>query len=283
MAGTTLTRHPLEWASASISEAMVRSYPAEAAPVPLTINRITLADLTAALREGFADFVACRSDAAVLCLIYPLAGLLLARIVMGDGLLPLLFPLIAGYALVGPLFATGIYQMSRIREREGQANWADAFSAFGSPALGSIITLGLWLCATFTLWMSAAIVITNVTIGPYAPASLGGLFQMVLTTPQGATLGFFGIAAGAIFAALVLAMGVISFPLLLDRNCGVIAAVSASLDATRQNLVPIAAWGLIVAASLVLGSLPFLIGLAVVIPVLGHATWHLYRKLVTPA
>jgi uncharacterized membrane protein len=106
--------------------------------------------------------------------------------------------------------------------------------------------------------------------------------QRVLTTPQGWWLIIVGCGAGFLFAVVALCISVVSFPLMLDRHAGAADAMVTSLRAVAQNPGPMAAWGLIVAALLVAGSLPFFLGLAVVIPLLGHATWHLYRKVIAP-
>ena len=283
MAKALNTRHPFEWAYDAIGAAMTRSDPAAMDGAPVVIRRITVQDLRASLREGVADFLAGRTDAVFLCLMYPLAGLVLSRLVIGGGLLPLLFPLVAGFALVGPLLATGMYQMSRVRERTGQASWADAFSAFAAPSIGSIVMLGLWLFALYALWLGAAGMIYRATLGPIPPRTYAEFFHAVFLTPPGWSLIVVGCGVGAVFAASVLTVGVVSFPLLLDRNTGVGRAVEASIRAVRTNPGPVAVWGVMVAGLLVLGCLPFLIGLAFVVPVLGHATWHLYRKLVAPA
>ncbi len=280
MAKAINTRHPFEWAYDSAGAAMMRSDPAAMDKSPVVIQRIGVQDLVASLREGVADFLAGRTDAIFLCLMYPLAGLVLSRLVIGGGLLPLVFPLVAGFALMGPLLATGIYQMSRVRQRTGQATWADAFSAFGSPAIGSIMTLGVWLLVVYLLWLGAAGMIYRATLGPIPPKTYADFLHMVFLTSSGWALIVVGVGVGAVFAAAVLTVGVVSFPLLLDRNTGVGRAVEASIRAVRMNPGPITLWGAMVAGLLVLGSLPFLIGLAFVVPVLGHATWHLYRRLV---
>jgi uncharacterized membrane protein len=112
--------------------------------------------------------------------------------------------------------------------------------------------------------------------------SVGAFVSDVLTTRAGWTMIVVGCGVGFLFAALVLTISVVSFPLLLDRDVGVEAAVATSARVVRTNPVAMAAWGLIVAAGLVVGSLPLLLGLVIVMPVLGHATWHLYRRVVRP-
>ena len=110
--------------------------------------------------------------------------------------------------------------------------------------------------------------------------SLGDLIAHIQNSPGAWQLIIIGNAVGFLFAALVLAMSVVSFPMLLDRNVGPVVAVQTSFRAVAANPAPMAVWGLIVAAALVLGSIPIFLGLAIVMPVLGHATWRLYRKVV---
>ncbi len=281
MAKAMVTRHPISWMveSLRLGPLDAAQRPAAERVMPVVIE-IGAADLRYALRAGFADFMACRTDALLLCVAYPLAGLLMSRLVMGYHILPLVFPLVAGFALLGPLLATGLYELSRRRERGELLDWAAAFAPFRSPAIGSMISLGLGLLVIFTLWLIVAAVLYDVTLGPNPPVSLGAFAHDVLHTGPGILMAVLGIGIGAAFAFAVLSISVISFPLLLDRDVGVEIAMRASLLAMRINRGPLMAWGFIVAAGLVLGSIPFLIGLAIVMPILGHATWHLYRRLV---
>jgi uncharacterized membrane protein len=243
------------------------------------VRRVGVADLKDALARGWADFQANRTDVVFLCVIYPIIGLILARAVSG-GLLPLLFPLASGFALVGPLAAVGLNEMSRRRERGEEVRWIDAFGVLHAPSIGSIALLGVLLIALFLLWLVLADAIYFVTLGPDAPASASAFFTEVFTTGAGWTMIIVGIAVGFLFALLVLSISVVSFPLLLDRNVGIGTAVSTSMRAVAANPAVMALWGFIVACGLVLGSIPLFVGLVVVLPVLGHATWHLYRKVV---
>jgi uncharacterized membrane protein len=244
------------------------------------IRRIGAADLKAALSRGLDDFRAERTDVIFLCVIYPVVGLILAGFASGYGLLPLLFPLASGFALLGPVAAVGLNEMSRRREQGAEVGWADAFGVVRSPSIGSIVLLGLLLMAIFLLWLVAADVIYLATLGPEPPVSVAAFVHGVFGTGAGWALIGFGIAVGFLFAVFVLAISIVSFPMLLDAEVGVEVAVRTSLAAVRANPAPMALWGLIVACGLVLGSIPLLVGLAVVMPVLGHATWHLYRRLV---
>jgi uncharacterized membrane protein len=238
------------------------------------------ADLKLALVRGVDDFTAMPSHAMFLCVIYPLVGLVLSRLAFGYDVLPLLFPLVSGFALVGPFAAIGLYELSRRREQGLDVSWRRALDVWRSPAFGSILLLGVLLMAVFLIWLAAAQSIYVANFG-YAPAaSIPDFLKQVFTTRAGWALILVGNGVGFLFAVLVLAISVVSFPLLLDRNVGVAVAVLTSIRAVRTNPGMMALWGLIVAALLVIGSIPFLLGLTVVLPVLGHATWHLYRRVV---
>jgi len=281
----THIRNPVEWSLDQIRSAGTAiealGHHAHDAPLP-DVRRIALSDLRDALARGIHDFAAFRSDVAFLCVVYPLVGLVLARLVFGYGLLPLLFPLASGFALIGPVAAVGLYEMSRRREAGAEAGWANALQLFRAPAFGAIVRFGLLLMAIFLVWLNVAIAIYDVTLGPDQPASLTAFAQDLFLTASGWTLIGVGIGVGFLFAVLVLAISVVSVPMLLDRDVGVTLAVRTSLRAVAVNPGPMAVWGIIVAAGLVIGSLPLFLGLIVVMPVLGHATWHLYRKVVVP-
>lgn len=253
-----------------------------AATVPgqLAVRRIGLADLKDALAKGVDDFYAMPTHAIFLCAVYPVIGLVLARLAFGYSILPLIYPLASGFALVGPFAALGLYELSRRREAGLDASAGHAFDVLRSSSIGAIAALGLVLLVVFGIWIDVAYNIYVSNFGYAPPASLAQFAQDVLTTPAGWTLIIVGNGVGLLFAALALTIGVVSFPLLVDRDVGAAVALLTSIQAVIKNPLTMAAWGLIVAALLVIGSLPFFLGLTVVLPVLGHSTWHLYRKVV---
>jgi uncharacterized membrane protein len=248
---------------------------------PIEIRRIRASDCFAALKEGFADFLAMPTHVAFVGIFYALAGIVLAALSSFASALHLIFPLAAGFALLGPFFAVGLYELSRRREAGLEPSGRDAFAVFRSPALPSVIMLGVFLLALFALWIGTAQYLYAWLYGPKAPAAAASFLRDVLTTSRGHTLIIVGCAVGFCFAALALMISVVSFPLMLDRDVGLAPAIVASTRLTRQNPGPVALWGALVAAALVVGSLPLFIGLAVVMPVLGHATWRFYRRAVT--
>ena len=249
---------------------------------PFVIRKIGLSDLSDALRLGWEDFKAMPSHAIVLCVIYPVLGLVLFRMVLGYSVLPLLFPLAAGFTLIGPFAALGLYELSRRRERGEEAAAWDAIQVLRAPSFGAMLGLGVLLLALFVTWIATADAIYIATFGHAPAASIPDFATRVLTTPEGRSLIIVGCGVGFLFAVVALCVSVVSFPLMLDRHASAIDAIRTSLRAVMKNPFAMAAWGLIVAALLVIGSLPFFVGLAVVLPVLGHATWYLYRKVVEP-
>ena len=252
----------------------------DASPALPDVHKIAMSDLKDALAKGIDDFRAFPTHVILLSIIYPILGLVLAGLTLSYDVLPLLFPLAAGFALIGPFAAVGFYELSRRRELGLDVSWRDAFGARRSQSTDGIIALGLLLLIIFVLWIAVAQAIYIASFG-YAPAApISDFLRQVFTTRAGWTLIIVGNGVGFLFAATVLTISVVSFPLLLDRDVGAVVAVLTSVRAVLRNPWIIAIWGLIVAALLVIGSVPLFIGLAVVLPVLGHSSWHLYRKLV---
>jgi uncharacterized membrane protein len=244
------------------------------------IRRIGLADLRASLSAGIDDFLAIPTQLIFLCIIFPIVGLVAARAASGTDVLPLLYPLVAGISLLGPIFAVGIYQLSRRRESGQTVVWYNVFDVWRSPAIINLIMMAFMLMVIFVAWIGVAKAIFRLTLGAEAPASAGAFAEQLLDTSAGWHLMIYGNLAGLLFAILVLALTVVSVPMLLDRNVSPGLAIRTSIRAVLANPISMAAWGVMVAIILLLGCLPLFVGLAVAMPVLGHATWHLYRRLI---
>jgi uncharacterized membrane protein len=245
-----------------------------------TIRKIGLQDLRESLSAGLQDFMAMPSHLVFLGLLYPILGVCLAALTFSNNALPLLFPLMSGFALVGPFAAIGLYEISRRRELGLEATWRHALDVLSSPSIPAIVALGVLLMTIFVVWLVAAQALYEALFGPMAPESYAAFLGEVFSTSRGWTLIVLGNLIGFVFAAVVLSISVISFPLLLDRDVGAVVAVQTSVRAVLANPGTMAIWGLVVAAALAVGSVPLFVGLAVVVPVLGHATWHLYRRVV---
>jgi uncharacterized membrane protein len=246
-----------------------------------TVRKIGMTDLKDALAKGVEDFRAIPTHVIFLSLIYPVGALIVAQLTLND-LVHLFFPLAAGFALIGPVAALGLYELSRRRELGLPLWWTHVFDVRHSRSIGGILMLGVLLIVIFLLWVAVAQEIYIATFGNSPPGSIPNFLRQVFTTPEGWTLIVVGNGVGFLFAVVVLMIGVVSFPLLLDRNVGAGVAILTSVRVVLRNPLTMAMWGLIIAGLLLIGSLPLFIGLAVVMPVLGHSSWHLYRKVVEP-
>jgi uncharacterized membrane protein len=250
------------------------------ADAPPRVGNLVPRDLSDALVLGWRDFGETRTDIMFLCAVYPVLGLLLAQAAAGRALLPLIFPLAAGFALLGPIVGLGLIELSRRRELGLPARWNHMFGVLAAPAIGHIALMAAILVGLFLMWQVTALLIFNNTIGPAEPTSIAGFANDLLFTAAGHWLIVFGFAAGFCYAALVLAIGFTTLPMLLDRRTTLSVAIATSLQVVARNPLMATIWGLTVAGCLVVASIPAFLGMVIVLPWLGHATWHLYRKAV---
>lgn len=244
------------------------------------IRRIGVADLRAVLMLGWEDFRAAPSQLFFLCIIYPVVALVFWRFARGHSIMPPFYPLASGFSLVGPIAAIGLYEISKRRERGQPATWRNCFDVLQSPALSSILALALILLVIFVLWVAIADALFNSAFDGESFSLMSSFLDVLFTSSGGWLLITVGNLIGLVFAVVVLCISVVAFPMMIDRNVDVMLAVRTSLQAVVQNRMVLALWGVIVAVLLGLGMLLAFVGLAIVLPVLGHATWHLYRRLV---
>ncbi|SEG07683.1 DUF2189 domain-containing protein [Bosea lathyri] len=250
------------------------------APAQPTIRTITTMDLRDALWRGWEDFKAQPSHLAFIALIYPVAGVLIAQLTVTFNIFPLLFPLLGGFALLGPFAAIGLYEISRRRERGIDSSWGHAFAVLKSRSIGQICLLGAMLTGLFIGWLFAAWFIYRGLLGLDPDVSTQDFLRAVFTTFDGWVMIVVGNSLGLLFAILAFSISVVSFPYIIDKHVDAATAIRTSVAAVEANPRVMMIWGLMVTGLLVLGCLPVLVGLVVVMPVLGHATWHLYRKVV---
>ena len=260
-------------------DAITASEPTGELPLVRSIRAGELKDV---LAKGLDDFWAMPTHVVFISLIYPVVGFVLGVATLGHNPASDLYPLAAGFPLIGPFAAIGLYELSRRRELGLDTSWKHAFDVVYSKSLGSIVILSLLLTLIFILWLAVARAVYVANFGHQEVTSLTTFARDILITPRGHNVIVEGNAIGLLFAVLAFSLSVVSFPLLLDRNVGAAAAALTSVRVVLRNPITMALWGLIVACSLAAGFLAFFFGLALVMPVLGHSTWHLYRKVVEP-
>lgn len=245
-----------------------------------TVRRIDIPDLKQALAKGRQDFFARPTHGVFLTIIYALLAAVTAFIGLGENLLQLLLPVIAGFALIGPLAACGLYELSRRREKGENYAWWHVFDVFRAPSRPAIALMAVILSGLFVAWLMTAVALYSAFFGATAPAASLGQLARIFTTPTGWQLLFVGGAIGFVYSVVVFMATVVALPMMMDRRVGLIEAIGTSLRAVMVNWRPMAAWYLLVVGLMILGAVPLLLGLAIVVPMLGHATWHLYRSVV---
>ncbi len=254
--------------------------PGRAPTRPIPVRTITDEDLRFSLRQGWEDFGDLRGDLVFAGLIYTLIGLAAVVMTTSAPLMPFFLPVVAGVALLGPVAAVGFYELARRRENGEEVHWYNFIDVRKRPSIDDMGMVAGLLLLIFLGWLLAAGVLYALIFGWAAPTSIGGFLSMVFTTPRGWALIASGVVVGAIFGWFVLALSVVSLPMLVDCDVSAAEAVSASWRATHANKSEMVRWGIVVGVLLVLGSIPLFVGLALVLPWLGYSTWHLYTRLI---
>jgi uncharacterized membrane protein len=258
----------------------IRSQPSTSRRRPIPVGTIGDRDRRFALRAGWEDFKDMRGDIFFAGLIYTVLGLAAVVMTTSKPLIPYFFPVVAGVALLGPVAAVGFYELARRREAGGEVHWFNFLDVRKRPSVDDMGIVAGLLLAIFALWLIAAGVLYVALFGWTTPTSIPEFLAMVFTTPRGWALIVGGAVVGALFGWIVLAVSVVSLPMLVDCNLTAAEAVSASWRAAHANKGEMVRWGLTVVGLLVLGSIPLFVGLAFVLPWLGYATWHLYTRLI---
>ncbi|SFK18826.1 DUF2189 domain-containing protein [Bradyrhizobium sp. Gha] len=245
------------------------------------VRRITVADIVEALSEGLRDFQAVPLYGVVFGALYAAGGIAIMLCLLGLGLVYLAYPLAAGFAMIGPFVATGLYDVSRRRENGLTISVAAICSSVRSR--GEIGWMAFVTLFIFVIWMYQVRLLVALLIGLDASfSSLQEFMTIVLTTNEGLLFLAVGNAVGAALSLMLFALTVVSFPLLLDRDVDFVTAMITSVRAVAASPGPMLGWAAVIVMLLAVSAIPYFLGLVVTLPVLGHTTWHLYRRIVVP-
>jgi len=245
------------------------------------VRPIAAADIAEALGQGLRDFQAMPLYGLVFGALYAAGGILIVLSLTAFGMVYLAYPLAAGFALIGPFVAIGLYEMSRRRETGEQVTLAAVWATVRSRhEIGWMAFVTLFI---FVIWMYQVRLLIALILGINASfSSLQQFITVVLTTSEGLLFLAIGNAVGAALSLILFSLTVVSFPLLLDRDVDFVTAMVTSVRAVVTSPIPMIGWAAVIVVLLIVSSIPYFLGLLVTLPVLGHATWHLYRRIVAP-
>lgn len=246
-----------------------------------TVKSITQADIRSALQAGLTDFQRAPIFGIFFGAVFSLVGIAIAwALYQGEAGL-WIFPVAAAFPLIGPFAAVGIYEVSRRLEAGEQLAWGPILLAGFRQRNSQMPLFAVFTVFAFLVWIVLARVIFAVSFGTASMTNVMTSFEIFLTVPGIAML-VIGTVVGGALAALLFSVSVVGVPLLLDQDIDVVTAMITSFKATVENRSAMLFWGILVGVSMVVAMLPLFLGVILVFPTLGHASWHIYRKAVEP-
>ncbi|MEQ1650960.1 MAG: DUF2189 domain-containing protein [Hyphomicrobium sp.] len=243
------------------------------------INTIGTGDILDALESGIRDFKTAPKYGLFFGFIYAAAGWVIIALLTQFDLPYLAYPLATGFALVAPFAAAGLYDVSRKLERGETLDWAGVLGAVRNTSIKELGWMAVVTVFSLIIWMDIAAFLFFAFMG-FGGGASGDLVQSILTTPAGWIFLALGNIIGAILAGIVFSYSAVSFPMLFDRNVDFVTAMVTSVKAIAQNPKPMFFWAATIGLLLLISLASLFIGLIVVMPILGHTTWHVYRKTV---
>jgi uncharacterized membrane protein len=243
------------------------------------VRTIHAADIVDALAKGIRDFQAYPAFGLFFGAIYMLGGVLTLAAAFRWDMNYLVYPLAAGFVLIGPFVAVGLYEVSRRRELGETVTWRAVLGVIFAQSGREISWMAFVTLFIFMVWMYQVRLLIALFFGLHGMPA-GSFPAILFTTPEGLAFLAVGHVVGAVLAILVFSLTVVSFPLLLDRPVDFVTAMITSVKSVVTNPVSMIGWAITVTLLIMAASLPAFLGFLIVLPVLGHTTWHLYRKLV---
>lgn len=252
-------------------------------PDPTRVNAIGFDAIVDALGAGMRDFRAAPRFGLFFGFVYAAGGILVLLTASALHMSYLSYPLAIGFGLIGPFIAVGLYEVSRRLETGAPLDWPGVLGVIWAQRRRELAWMAFVVLFVQIMWMYQVRLLLALFLGFKSFASFGAFVEVVVTTPEGLMFLLLGNVIGAVLSVVLFSLTVVSFPMLLDRDVDFITAMITSVRSVVTSPKPMIGWALVVTATLLLAMLPLFAGLIFVLPVLGHTTWHLYRKLVPPA
>ena len=246
------------------------------------VNKITTDDVTASLKAGFADFLARPFMSGFFGLFYAVFGLLFLWCLVWLGKIWMIIPAVVGFPLVAPFAAAGLYEMSRRLEKGERFGWSDIVTVMANQRKREMGWMAFVTLFVFWVWAYQVRLWLALILQDSSFSSFEGFLNTVFFTPQGWTFLAIGTCVGAFLSAVLFTVTVVAMPMLLERETNFVSAMLTSIRVVADNPVVMLGWAAIISVTMLLSLVPAFLGLIFTLPILGHTTWHLYRRAVSP-
>ncbi len=246
------------------------------------INEVTAQDIASSLKDGFADFAARPFMSGAFGLLFALFGLLIVWCLVWLGKIWMIIPATVGFPLVAPFAAAGLYEMSRRLQNGGRFGWPEILSVMADQRKREMGWMAFVTLFIFWVWVYQFRTVLVIVLQHASFSDLDGFLNTVFFTPEGWTFLAIGTCVGAVLSCILFSVTVVAMPMLLDRDIDFVTAMVTSVQVVRKNPAVMLTWAAIIAVTMLLSMLPAFLGLIFTLPILGHTTWHLYRRAVQP-
>jgi uncharacterized membrane protein len=252
-------------------------------PRPPVVRTVSFGDIREALSRGWSDFLQAPLFGLFFGAFYALGGILITWLMFWNSMVYWVIPLVIGFMLIGPFVAVGLYEVSRALEQGRPLTWSGVLGVMFRQREREFVWMSFVTLFVFWIWIYQVRLLLALFFGLKTFSTFDAFVTMLFTTANGLTFLVVGHVVGAILSLALFSLTVVSFPLLLDREVDFITAMITSVKSVVTSPAAMIAWAICIVVLTILAMLPAFLGLIIVLPVLGHATWHLYRRLVEPA
>ena len=247
------------------------------------INTVTAGDVSASLKAGFSDFLARPVMSGFFGLFYAVFGILFVWGLVWLGKIWMIIPAAIAFPLVAPFACAGLYEMSRRLQKGGSFGWSDILTVMANQRKREMGWMAFVTLFVLWVWFYQFRIVLVIVLQDSSFSDLDGFFNTVLFTPEGWTFLAIGTCIGAFLSAVLFTVTVVAMPMLLDRDIDFVSAMLTSIRVVTENPVVMLTWAVIITITMLLSLVPAFLGLIFTLPILGHTTWHLYQRAVSPA